>query len=270
MSPRFLPVRSVVAVVAAVLVLLVLPAPLWPAEAATEVDTALVVAVDVSNSVDEERYRLQMEGIAQALEDDGVINAITGGTRGAILFTIVAWADRADVALPWRRIASRAEALSVAHEVRHLRRFGGEFTCLGRMFRALSSSLVSEMPGKPARVVIDVSGDGTDNCSPDTATDAARDTLVGLDTTINGLPIIEKEGEVVGSGAYRAPGNSFETLPAPRNDEALTLDVWYRRHVIGGAGAFLMPAHGYADFGRAMRQKFVTEISGLASPKQID
>ena len=108
-------------------------------------------------------------------------------------------------------------------------------------------------------------GDGTDNCSPDTATDAERDALVALDTTINGLPIIERAGEVVGAGAYRAPGNAFEALPPPRNDEALTLDLWYGRHVIGGAGAFVLPAHGYNDFGRAMRQKFVTEISAVGS-----
>ena len=59
-----------------------------------EVDTALIVAVDVSNSVDDKRYRLQMEGIAQALEDPGVIQAIVGGAKGGILFSMVTWADR--------------------------------------------------------------------------------------------------------------------------------------------------------------------------------
>lgn len=229
------------------------------------VDTALIVAVDVSESVDDARYKLQMEGIAEALEDDGVISAILDGRHGAILFTLVAWADRTEIALPWRRIASREQAFVVAREVRRTRRYGGEFTCLGRMFRTLAASVVPRIPGKPSRVVIDVSGDGTDNCSPETVTDIERDALVALDTTINGLPIIEKAGEVVGAGAYRAPGNAFETLPPPRNDEALTLDVWYGRHVIGGAGAFVLPAHGYDDFGRAMRQKFVTEISALSS-----
>lgn len=229
------------------------------------VDTALIVAVDVSESVDDARYKLQMEGIAEALEDDGVIAAILNGRHGAMLFALVAWADRTEIALPWRRIASREQALAVAQEVRRIRRFGGEFTCLGRMLRSLAASVVPQIPDKPSRVVIDVSGDGTDNCSPDTATDAERDALVALDTTINGLPIIERAGEVVGAGAYRAPGNAFEALPPPRNDEALTLDLWYGRHVIGGAGAFVLPAHGYNDFGRAMRQKFVTEISAVGS-----
>ena len=205
------------------------------AEAPAAVDTALIVAVDVSDSVDEARYRLQMEGIAEALEDDGVIAAIENGRHASILFTIVAWADKTEIALPWRRIASREQAFKVADEVRKLRRFGGEFTCLGRMLRSLATSVVPQIPAKPSRVVIDVSGDGTDNCTPDASTDAERDGLIALDTTINGLPIIEKTGEVVGAGAYRAPGNEFETLPAPKNEEALTLDVWYGQHVIGGA-----------------------------------
>ncbi len=65
-----------------------------------QVDTALVVSVDVSNSVDENRYRLQMEGIAAALEDPGVIEAITNGPNGGILFSMVTWADRPEFALP--------------------------------------------------------------------------------------------------------------------------------------------------------------------------
>lgn len=261
MPPRKSSPRAALALLASVLMLLAASAPI--VRAASEVDTALIVAVDVSESVDEHRYRLQMEGIAEALEDDGVVAAIVNGSHGAILFTIVAWADHTDIALPWRRIASREQAHAVAAEVRRLRRFDGEFTCLARMFRSLAASVVPNIPARSSRVVVDVSGDGTDNCSTNAATDAERDALVALDTTINGLPIIEKPGEIVGAGAYRAPGNGFEILPPPSNTEGLTLDVWYRRHVVGGAGAFVLPAHGYADFGRAMRQKFVTEISAL-------
>lgn len=245
------------------LALLPFAGPVPRSRAAGDVDTALVVAVDVSESVDESRYRLQMEGIAEALEDDGVVSAIVNGSNGAILFTIVAWADRTDIALPWRRISSREQARAVAAEVRSLKRYGGEFTCLGRMFRSVAVNIVPNIPARPSRVVVDVSGDGTDNCSRDADTDAERDALVALGTTVNGLPIIEKPGVIVGAGAYRAPGNSFETLPPPRNDELLTLDVWYGRHVAGGAGSFVLPAHGYPDFGRAMRQKFVTEISAF-------
>ncbi len=65
-------------------------------QGADEVDTALIVAVDVSNSVDDTRYKLQMEGIAQALEDPGVIQAIVGGAKGGILFSMITWADQAE------------------------------------------------------------------------------------------------------------------------------------------------------------------------------
>ena len=75
------------------------------------VDTALVVSVDISNSVDDARYRLQMEGIAKALEDPGVIEAITGGSSGGILFSMVTWADIDAVlfVIPWVRIANKAD-----------------------------------------------------------------------------------------------------------------------------------------------------------------
>lgn len=65
-----------------------------------EVDTALVLAVDVSDSVDAARYQLQMEGIARALEDESVINAITGGPKGGILLSLISWADHAQLQLP--------------------------------------------------------------------------------------------------------------------------------------------------------------------------
>ncbi|MBS0253377.1 MAG: DUF1194 domain-containing protein, partial [Proteobacteria bacterium] len=76
------------------------------------VDTALVVSVDVSNSVDEGRYKLQMEGIAKALEDPGVIDAITGGSTGGILFSMVTWADTPSFVIPWIRIANKADAFA--------------------------------------------------------------------------------------------------------------------------------------------------------------
>ncbi len=71
-----------------------------------EVDTALIVSVDVSNSVDEHRYRLQMEGIAKALEDPEVLKAILNGPQGGILIAMVTWADKPRLSLPWQRIAN--------------------------------------------------------------------------------------------------------------------------------------------------------------------
>ena len=71
----------------------ILAAPPLVAQDAPPVDTALIVSVDVSNSVDDARYKLQMEGIAKALEDPGVIDAITGGSNGGILFSMVTWSE---------------------------------------------------------------------------------------------------------------------------------------------------------------------------------
>jgi hypothetical protein len=207
------------------------------AQSLPDVDTALIVSVDVSNSVDEHRYKLQMEGIAQALEDKSVLDAILNGPQGGILFSMVTWADRPRVAVPWQRISSREEALSVAARVRTLAREGGEFTCMTRMLRTVSDKVVPQIPANAARVIIDVSGDGRENCNPEEPIESVRDELAGSGVTINGLPILE-------------------------GDEGPTLEGWYREHVMAGPGAFVLPADGFKDFGRAIRQKFVVEISG--------
>jgi Protein of unknown function (DUF1194) len=219
------------------LALLVTLAIIKPAAAQTEVDTALIVSVDVSNSVDEKRYRLQMEGIAKALEDPAVISAITTGPQAAILFSIVTWADRSEMTFPWVRISNAAEAKAVAARIRKLPRVKGEFTCLSKMLRNLSDKVVPQIPAKANRVVIDVSGDGRDDCNPDEPAARVRDELVASKVTINGLPILD-------------------------GDEGKTIEDWYRDNVMGGIGSFIVAANGYGDFERAIRQKFVVEISG--------
>ena len=231
-------------------------------DAAPAVDTALVIAVDVSQSVDEARYALQMNGIAAALEDPSVIAAITGGTEGRIIVTLIGWADGIETLLPWRVIATQADGADVAAKIRALPARRGEFTCMARMLGTLPISVLPQMPAKPRRVIIDVSGDGIDNCARRSESDAARDALLSAGATINGLPIIVAgENEVVGSGAYRAPSYGLNNL-GPDTDQT-TLDAWYKEHVVGGPGAFLMKANGYEDFGRAFRQKFVTEVSAM-------
>lgn len=229
-----------------------------------EVDTALIVAVDVSNSVDDERYRLQMEGIAKALEDPGVVRAISGGGRGGILFSMITWADRPKLTLPWMRISNAAEAKIVATKVRELPRQGGEFTCMSRMMRFVSDKIVPQIPAEATKVVLDISGDGPDNCNAEEHVDALRDELVQYGVTVNGLPILEGGGEeVVVPGRFKA--ESY--LPEER--ESAPLETWYRENVKGGPGSFVLPANGYADFGRAIRQKFVLEMTELWSPRQL-
>lgn len=239
--------------------------------AADMVDTALIVAVDVSQSVDEARYRLQMEGIAQALEDPSVLASVTSGPYGGILFSMVAWSDNARQVIGWQRIASGADAAAVAKLLRNLPHEGGEFTCMARMLRTISVSVIPAIPIKAQRLVVDVSGDGVDNCTDIDGLHAERDRVLALGATINGLPIIVPgENDVVGSGAYRAPGYGLRELPQRPDQEVTTLDAWFKDHVIGGPGTFLMTAQGYNDFGRALRQKFVTEISAAGSSAQGD
>ena len=213
------------------------------ARALPEVDTALVVSVDVSNSVDEARYRLQMEGIAKALEDPGVVAAITTGPQAAILFSIMTWADRSEMTLPWVRISSAGEARAVAARIRKLPRVKGEFTCLSRMLRNVADKVVPQIPASANRVVIDVSGDGHDDCNPAEPVGAVRDELVASKVVINGLPILD-------------------------GDEGKTIEDWYRTNVMGGVGSFILAANGYGDFERAIRQKFVVEISGIGGRVQ--
>jgi Protein of unknown function (DUF1194) len=213
-------------------------APLVGAAEDPAVDTALVIAVDISGSVDDRRYRLQMEGIAEALEDPGVESALLNGPTGQVLISMVAWADRPVLAVPWTRLASREDARALAAKVRRLVRPEGDFTCMTRMLRFVIDKIVTQIPAKPSRVVVDVSGDGAENCNPEEKIDTVRDELVRYGATVNGLPI--KEG-----------------------NEAETIEIWYKTHVMGGPGSFVLPADGYRDFGRAIRQKFVVEISGL-------
>ncbi len=205
-----------------------------------EVDTALVISVDVSNSVDATRYQLQLEGIAKALEDDAVIEAILTGGRGGILISLVMWADKPKISIPWTKISSKEEALAVAAQVRKLPRESGEFTCMSGMMRMVADKVVTQIPAQANRIVIDVSGDGKDNCNREEPVDAVRDELVASGVIINGLPILEGDGP--------------------------TLEGWYRDYVVGGTGAFVLPAKGFSDFGNAIRQKFVIEISGVTPP----
>jgi hypothetical protein len=231
-------------------------APRANADDLPPVDTALIVSVDVSNSVDDARYKLQMEGIAKALEDPSVVDAITGGSNGGILFSMVTWADKPALVIPWMRIANKADALAAAQRVRNLPHQGGEFTCMTRMLRSANDKIVPQIPAKAARVVIDVSGDGPDNCNADEPIEKVRDELVSNGVTINGLPILLDTPE---SGVL---------LPKPVPGGRHPLEQWYRQHVMAGPGSFVLAAQGYADFERAIRQKFVIEMSGIRRPPE--
>lgn len=243
-------------------------ASMWQAAAdEPQVDTALIVSVDVSNSVDNDRYKLQMEGIAKALEDPGVIDAIISGPNGGILFAMVTWADRPTLSLPWMKIASKEDALAVAARVRKLPLAGGEFTCMTKMLRSANDKIVPQIPAKALRIVIDVSGDGPDNCNADEAIETVRDELVTNGVTINGLPILQG-ANAGGAGGAVVPSESDKEAAQALADP-IGLEEWFKTHVKGGTGSFVLPANGYGDFARAIRQKFVIEISGTAPPQKF-
>lgn len=233
-----------------------------------EYDTALALAVDVSGSVDEERYRIQMEGIARALEDEEVVKSILGGEHGAIMISMLAWSDTSRQVLPWQPIASREDAQRVADAVRSLPHVSGEFTCMARMFISAREDTFQGIPGRPRKLVLDVSGDGPDNCSGARRTEEERDKLISEGVTVNGLPI-RSENDYIGTGAYRAPGFGWEELKREPHMLGVTIEDWYSQHVIGGPAAFLVPANGYEDFDRAFRKKFVTEISAAPARRVV-
>ena len=207
-----------------------------PSHAVEMTDTALVLAVDVSESVTPERYTLQMEGIARAFHDRDVQSSILSGAHHSMFVTLVEWSNRPFVVLPWTLITSAEDADAVADKIRAAPRADNQFTCMSRALDTIEGKVLPFLPVPAERTIIDVSGDGRDNCNPTKSVDAVRDELVAAGATINGLPILE-------------------------GDEATTLEAWYRDHVIGGHAAFLVPAHGFADVQRAMRQKFIVEIS---------
>ncbi len=199
-------------------------------------DTALVLAVDVSGSVNAARYALQMEGIAKAFEDPDVERTILSGPYRALFVSLVEWSDTATLTIPWTLITSHADAAAFADRVRHAPRGDNHFTCMARAMQLVEGKVLPFVPVPAERTIVDVSGDGRDNCNSNPPVDAMRDRLVAHGVTINGLPILE-------------------------GDEAATLEAWYKDNVIGGNAAFLVPARGFQDFARAMRQKFLVEIS---------
>jgi hypothetical protein len=232
-----------------------------------QVDTALIVSVDVSNSVDSDRYKLQMEGIAKALEDPSVVDAIVGGPNGGILFSMVTWADRPTLTLPWVKISNKADALAVAAKVRKLPLQGGEFTCMTKMLRSANDKIVPQIPAKALRVVIDVSGDGPENCNPEEPIETVRDELVANGVTINGLPILEGANAGGATGVVAPDASEKDKAQAAADPKGL--EEWYRTHVQAGNGSFVLAANGYGDFARAIRQKFVIEISGMPPPQRF-
>lgn len=205
------------------------------------VDLALVLAVDVSRSVDDEEARLQREGYRRAIMDPRVLSGITGGMIGAICVTYVEWAgwQFQTQTIPWTRVSGGAEATRFASAISEMPRVSLNWTSISGAIR-FSMEVLANCPFDPTRQVIDISGDGVNNSGP--PVDELRDQAVAKSVIINGLPIVNDR-----------PG--FGWLPPG------ALEQHYRERVIGGPGAFVIVADGFEAFDQAVLRKLIREIA---------
>ncbi len=217
---------------------LALPARAQPAG---PVDLQLVLAVDVSRSIDEDEARLQREGYRAAMADSGVLAAIAGGTLGAIAVAYVEWAafNSQELVVPWTRIGSPGEAADWSARLAASPRESRSWTSLSGALR-FAGKVLEACPWEGMRRVIDVSGDGVNNNGP--SAELERDRLVAAGVVINGLPIVNDR-----------PNFGMR----PTDD----LEGYYRDSVIGGAGSFLILATDFTSFGDAIRRKLIQEIA---------
>ena len=208
--------------------------------AETQVDLALVLAVDASGSVDQHRFELQKQGYAAAFRDRRVLNAIRSGLTQSIAVTMFQWTGpRLQVqVVPWTLIKDEASATAFAAAIEAAPRqlFGGGTSISGAI--DYGRILLAQTEFAPTRRVIDVSGDGSNNSGRPVT--FARDDAARAGVGVNGLPILSIE-----------PG----------------LDRYYRDYVIGGPGAFMVPADSYDTFAEAIIKKLITEIAASEARK---
>ena len=204
-------------------------APALPARAAA---VALVLAIDVSESVSSERYLLQHEGIARAFETQQLVDAIAA-VPGGIEALVLEWSDPDKIAITvgWTRITNRDGAAAFAASVRATRRTSNGLTAIGSALLA-SAAAFDHMPEPAGHKIVDISGDGMANFGVPPVT--ARDALVSKGITINGLAILSEEP---------------------------WLDEYYRSNVVGGPAAFVAVAKNFDSFAEAMLRKLVQEVA---------
>ena len=209
---------------------------------AVAVDVELVLAVDISYSMDLDELALQREGYAQALTSRDFMQALRQGMHGKIAVTYFEWAGASEqkIVVPWRLIDGPETADAVAAEIARapLRRASRTSISGALMF---AKPLFAGSGYRGIRRVIDVSGDGANNNGP--LVELVRDEVLAEGITINGLPIMLKRP-------------SFSTMDI--ND----LDIYYEDCVIGGPGAFVVPVKEREKFTEAIRTKLVLEVAG--------
>lgn len=211
----------------------------------SEVDVALVLAVDTSRSMDFEEIGIQRQGYVEALKHKEFIDAVKGGLTGRIAISYFEWAGYVvqDSVIDWQVIETEADAVAFADKLEARPVATQRRTSISTAI-AQGASMIIAGPFQGRREVIDVSGDGPNNSgNPVTP---ARDRAVASRMVINGLAIMLRPSD--------APDG---------------LDKYYADCVIGGPGAFVLPVHKIEDFAIAVRRKLVLEISGLSLPATV-
>ena len=206
-----------------------------PAQAQqTAVDVELVLAVDASGSVSQERFLLQQRGYVAAFRDPRLLQAIRSGSARSIGVTMTQWTGPAMQiqVVPWAAISDEASMLAFADAIEKAPRqlFGGGTSISGAIEHAMTLFAKSEYKG--ARRVIDISGDGANNRGRAAAD--ARDEAVQAGVVINGLPILAVEP---------------------------FLDQYYWTNVVGGPNAFVIAVESYDAFAEAVLKKLIIEVS---------
>ncbi len=203
--------------------------------AAETVDLALVLGIDCSYSVDQTEYDLQVDGLASAFRNSEVIAAIAAGRNRRIGVSLVQWADSLSqvTVIPWRVVGGVRSAQQLADEIARTPRMvsGGGTSITGII--AYGYRLLGRLPFAAHRMAIDIVADGRNNNGGDPR--AARDLLRSQGITINGLTIL---------------------------NEIQTLDIYFRRNIVGGPGHFVIKANGYEQFDEAILRKLRQEILG--------
>jgi hypothetical protein len=222
------------------------------ARAADSVDLLLVLAADVSRSIDETEFNLQRKGYAAAITDPRVLRAIVGGRNHAIAVSFIEWSGAADqkIVVDWTVVRDEEAAGTVAAIM-----LAAPRSFLGRTsISAVIDFAMERFAAAPAdsdKRIIDISGDGTSNAGR--AVTEARDQAVTAGVTINGLAIINTQAN---------PGYAFHTQPPGG------LPKYFEENVIGGPGAFLFQVDNFGAFAEAITRKLVTEIAATPPRRQ--
>jgi hypothetical protein len=238
----------------ALLVLILAGAAAFPvvARAAEQVDLLLVLAADVSRSVDSGKFQLQREGYAAAISDPHVLDAIRSGRTGRIGLTYIEWSGLGSqrVVIDWTTISDAETAKGFGDRLLEAPRSFADRTSISGAIEFAMSHL-ARAPYESQRRTIDVSGDGTNNSGRDVS--LARDEALAQGITINGLVILSETPLAWNPDHTNPPGG---------------LDNYYRNNVIGGPGAFVLAAQNFNSFGEAIIKKMIAEVAEAEPPRR--